>query len=645
MKKEPPDKYQTLKISFKKIVKNEDVKMKLTEVVVRTNKLVIHVYQMLRLWILNKYHEKNDIPTITENTIKMLFKSLTLPSKGGKNPSGENLKIYNEFVDFYEKEYKKLGYENKLSGLHLSQIISYLSVDIITNIENNVRLHFIDYFNRFINMTFKDKINKKLEKYKAKEKIEKKKELHKELNTLKKDLLENTLNSKKKYHKWINENKNKILPIEINKSIHYDIVCNPQKYVKYMIYLNSELEKNEKKQFQFCPLRTNIFPKYCPIDTKSLIEILIDTDKNKYLKNINELKESIWDTYFNLNNKIFKQNKYTFDYRILTDGYTVSIQFINNKYIEKEKQKKENMKLARSNLKENNNVETKEKTGKIKEISKNNIEFPYLDELSKNKIEEIKNNNKVYNDPGKRVILNMMDDNGVKLSYTNKQRIHETKRFKYQRLLKNHKDKNKISKIEENLAKFNSKSCDINNYKDYIKEKNKLNNKLQKLYENEIFRKYKWYGYLNTRRSEAKLQEKIKEKFGKNCNILYGNWGVTKQMRNFISTPMIGIKRKIKEKFPVYNLDEFRTSCLNYKTEELCQNIYLPDKKGKLRKIHAILTYQMENKRYGCINRDWNSVKNMKKIVDYWFENKERPIKFRREYDLVTKSLKVSNQK
>jgi hypothetical protein len=114
-------------------------------------------------------------------------------------------------------------------------------------------------------------------------------------------------------------------------------------------------------------------------------------------------------------------------------------------------------------------------------------------------------------------------------------------------------------------------------------------------------------------------------------------------MRNFISTPMIGIKHKVKEKFIVYNLDEFRTSCLNHKTEELCDNIYLPDKKKKLRKIHAVLTFQMENKRYGCINRDWNSVKNMKKIVDYWFINKERPMKYRREYDLVENKLKVSN--
>ena len=70
----------------------------------------------------------------------------------------------------------------------------------------------------------------------------------------------------------------------------------------------------------------------------------------------------------------------------------------------------------------------------------------------------------------------------------------------------------------------------------------------------------------------------------------------------------------------MYSLDEFRTSCLNYKMHDKCENIYLPDKKNNLRKIHYILMYQTEIKRLECINRDYNSVKNMKYIVDNWFE-------------------------
>ncbi len=103
-------------------------------------------------------------------------------------------------------------------------------------------------------------------------------------------------------------------------------------------------------------------------------------------------------------------------------------------------------------------------------------------------------------------------------------------------------------------------------------------------------------------------------------------------MRGCLSTPNLGLKRKLAQHFKVYNLDEFRTSLLNCKTETKNENIYLPDKKEIPRKIHSILTYQTENKRMGCINRDENSVNNMIKLVKYYLEFKDRPEKFRRDY-------------
>jgi hypothetical protein len=108
-------------------------------------------------------------------------------------------------------------------------------------------------------------------------------------------------------------------------------------------------------------------------------------------------------------------------------------------------------------------------------------------------------------------------------------------------------------------------------------------------------------------------------------------------MRNFISTPNLTLKRKLKETFKVYNIDEFRTSCLSYKTEEVCENLYLKfkkDKSQKERKIHSILTYQMENNRKGCINRDKNGCKNIQKVFKSYIETGERPEKYRREYKI-----------
>jgi hypothetical protein len=60
----------------------------------------------------------------------------------------------------------------------------------------------------------------------------------------------------------------------------------------------------------------------------------------------------------------------------------------------------------------------------------------------------------------------------------------------------------------------------------------------------------------------------------------------------------------------------------------------LPDKKGEDRKIHSILTYQMENNRKGCINRDKNGCKNIRYVFNYYKKTGKRPERFRREYKL-----------
>ena len=128
------------------------------------------------------------------------------------------------------------------------------------------------------------------------------------------------------------------------------------------------------------------------------------------------------------------------------------------------------------------------------------------------------------------------------------------------------------------------------------------------------------------------MLNKIENKYGKDIKIIIGDWSIGKQMRNFISTPNLSIKRKLNTRFEVYNIDEFRTSCLNYKTEELCNNLYLPDKRNIERKMHSILTFKMENKRKGCINRDKNGCKNIQKVFNHYIETGDRPEKYKRDY-------------
>lgn len=583
---------------------------------------------MLRLWCLEKYHHNIDIPIIDENTIRMCMKSLLVPSSGPK-PKNNNLLLFNEFKSLHNFELE--------DGKNLSSILNYYAITILTSIENNIKLHFFDYVNRFINSYFKhinkDNLNDK----------EFKKQLFKELHSVKSDILNGTLKSDEKYHNWLKEYRYKIVPEQYDKSYHYDMKCNPQKYIKHMIFMNCELELIGGKMYQFFPLQSSITPNHIQIDTKAVIELLVDKDKKRYNDNVLLYKEILWDKYFTINPKI---KDYQFDNTIITDGYATALRFIHKDYVEGELLKKEKMKQARQNAK---NKDTNKTT---KSITKENdnivpskeeviIDFPYIDEVDKN---ELKGKH-IFIDPGKRTLFTMMDDNGKFFSYTNKQRVSETKRLQYQIKLKKYKDHLGISETENELSSYNSKSCNLDDYKAFIEKKISINKDLYILYQDKKFRQYKWYAFINKKRTEDNMLNKIENAYGKDNIIIIGDWCIEKQMKNFISTPNIGLKRKLKERFKVYNIDEYRTSCLNYKTEEPCRNLYLPDKKNKTRKIHSILTYKMKNNRLGCINRDKNGCKNIQKVFEYYIKNNERPENYRRGQAIqkLQTALELSN--
>ena len=632
--RKPPDKYKCIKLPINSILNNNEESQNIfntiQDAVYRTNYITTKTSLLLRLWCLDKYHNGIDIPFINENTIKMCMKSLILASSGPK-PKNNNLLLLNEFKNLHNFTLE--------DGVNLSSILNYYAITILTSIETNIKMHFFDYVNRFINSYFKvfykDEITN----------TEFKKQLFKDLYVVKNDIINGTLKANEKFHNWINEYRFKIVPEEFEINYYYDVKATPQKYLKYMIFMNIELEKIEGKMYQFFPLQSSIIPNHIQIDTKSVIELLVDKGKKEYLDNIEVNKEFLWDKFFNITQKI---KDYKFDNTIITDGYATSLRFIHNDYIEGEKIKKEKMKKGRKDAKEMteeykekkkldkkilqdekkelNKLKQKDKPKKIEKIQ----EFPYIDDVEKVDLE----GKHIFIDPGKRSLFTMMNDDGRFYSYTNKQRVNETKRLKYQNILKKYRDELEITSKENELSLYNSKSCNINKYREFITKKINTNEVLYKLYQNNKFRQYKWYAFINKKRTEDNMLNKIEKTYTKDSIIIIGDWSIGKQMKNFISTPNLSLKRKLQERFKVYNIDEYRTSCLNYKTEELSKNLYLPDKRNKERKMHSILTYKMENKRNGCINRDKNGCKNIQKVFNYYIEYDERPERYKRGVDL-----------
>jgi hypothetical protein len=601
--KKPPDPYKCIKVPLHKIIRDTDHIDTIFDCVVRTNKIIIKTYQLLRLWILDKYHNDEDIPKITEKTIKTCIKAILKPSSGPKTKDND---LLDQFKSLYSFEQE--------NGKNLSSILGYQVTSILTAFENNIKFHFFDYVRRFINSYFKDKYKDEISNSAFK------KQLSQELNKVKNDIINNTDTCDDKYKEWLKDNRYNIVPKKFKKSYYYDVIVSPQKYIKHMIWMNIQLEKIGRKLFQPIPLRTDITPKFISIDTKALVEILVQKNKNYYLKDITGTKEILWDQFFNIKQKV---KNYYFDHTIITDCCSASIRFIHKDQLEEVNDKKERMSNGKKGIKNDKPIKKKQRVI-------NTVEFPYIDEVDKKVLE----GKTVYVDPGKRDLFTMIDDDDNMLRYSNKRRVRETRRIRYQRLIKNYKDKCGISNLENKLSDYNSKSCNLEKYKKYLNNKNEINEKLFSLYEDKKFRQYKWYGFINRKRAEDNMLNLIEKRYGKDTKIIMGDWCISKQMRNFISTPNIGIKRKLKERFDVYNIDEFRTSCLYHKTEDKGDNLYLPDKKERLRKLHSVLTFKMENSRRGCINRDYNGCINMRKLFHSYMKDGTRPLRYQRGFEL-----------
>lgn len=177
-----------------------------------------------------------------------------------------------------------------------------------------------------------------------------------------------------------------------------------------------------------------------------------------------------------------------------------------------------------------------------------------------------------------------------------------------------------------------------------------IHNEIVKLYNDERLNKLKWYSFINEKRSENNLVNKIKKKFGNDVVLIMGDWSMKKERIKSITTPNKKYEKLLNKNFPMLKLNEFRTSIIESKSEKKCENlkknptyekmniksVYTleklkeknPKKYAKQMneiKVHKILTYKISEKFIKYINRDNNATKNMISIVSSYIEKNVKP--------------------
>jgi arginine repressor len=648
------------------IIKSYELYNEINDVVYKVNKIIIQASQFLNLYLIYLFDNNLDFPNIDKQFILTIFSVITKKNDGrGKKPSEDTLKVIKNLENFYNRHYKQCITDDDIINIDkLSFVLAYESIDIVKNIKNNITEHFQDYVNKFVNQSFEVKfliqdINNL--DYDVETKKEIKNSIYTDLRKVKKDLLrtDNEFESDEMFHNWIKIHKPFILrKNKLSKnSIDYDLCVSPLDYIKSLFYMNKELEKinqqrikEEKDQFklfQVIPQRTSIKSNYITIDSAEIVNLTITSEFKKYFDNLEYYRKELWDKNFTINQKEFKRKGYEFNYMIKTDGVGCSVLLVKLKdgkpieitqKMQRELQKKlEKKDIYIEDIKITNDIKNK----RIVCLDPNLQDIYYA--VSK----EIKS--KIIMDENNKLKLENKEEI-ITFRYTQNQRRLETRNKKYNKLQdkinKETKINNKsVKEIETELSKFNSKTCDFNNFMEYCQKKNEINRLLFSHYQEEVFRKLKFNRYTNTQKSESKMIKNFSNKFGKpeDCILVLGDYD--KGEHNMKGKEPI-INRRIRKIFrnngyKVYMINEFRTSKLCNVCESCCSPFLKResnkpkdiDKKTKKRKLIEVWGLTLcENKKCSLIhNRDKNSALNMYKITQSILNGKGRPKKYCRE--------------
>ena len=283
-----PD-YKSVKIPLKRIVKRGVDVQFLNSVVLNINKIVTHTLQFIKLYCLHKFDEHYvkgslhpvllDFSTII-NLDWIVNVMKTICNMEGGSPTGgtqtvatiaSRLDIENFYIEYYKpctvkEDMTSLQYENS------SQILKYYAKDILTNFQNNIISHFVEYVERYVNVIFMKDVRKKSIESTFADMAERKMEmtnLFNDLRNIKRDLLSIKRNDILASDKidWLNEVKQHVLPYRKygKDNLKYDLACNPLKYLYSMCFMMKQVENCSTDDYTHAlmkvfPLKTSLIP-------------------------------------------------------------------------------------------------------------------------------------------------------------------------------------------------------------------------------------------------------------------------------------------------------------------------------------------------------------------------------------------------
>jgi hypothetical protein len=636
--------YQCIKTSLKSVVRDESVIATLQDAAQRANGVMTHALQLLKLYLIHCYGTGVPLPTIDRQFVTSVMKVLCAEPTIGRPPSEETRRIKDTLRAFYEAHYKP-SMVGELNYRYLNTVLEYLAIDVITMYETNIKQHFVEYVERFVNVSWEKKALVALIKKKHTTTARRQaatNALCAQLRRIKTDLLspDQPKKAHPMYHAWIDGQRLKVLPQRTLRkgSVHYDLQCSPQDYLPRMLYMMRAVEARGASVNSACPLRSEVIPKHFRVDTTSLIQLCLTAEhgtKSEYLTKGNLVRHQlrVWGLFFKTEKKCFHMgddaatgHAHTFDHQIETDGVSCSIL-----------------------LKRRDMVGKRAKEPKPNEGGSET----YIDEVDDHT--PLQNKRVAAIDPNMSDLLYCVDGDTkdqTKFRYTQDTRRKETKAKKYRDYLQERKqeivDGKRVVDWEAELSALNRKTTDFAKFKAYIQKKNELNARLAPFYSAYIFRKLKLGSYMRRQITEARLLARFKKLFGGPGETIVAIGDFEQRKHRKYKEPVKGKGFRTlfrKAGYGVYLVDEFRTSCRcsacggECKTFRVCENPR-PYRTGSVLR-HGLVKCKTCSRLW---NRDTNAASNIWKIAVSAIRGEERPDYLRRARGSISGATSATTQ-
>merc|ERR1719231_1783917 len=139
----------------------------------------------------------------------------------------------------------------------------------------------------------------------------------------------------------------------------------------------------------------------------------------------------------------------------------------------------------------------------------------------------------------------------------------------------------------------------------------------------------KWRQLVYTRRSEDRFLERMRRLYGENALVAYGDWCRRSQMRHFVPTKGVGMRRLISRHFETVLINEFRTSKLCCNCAKELSHVKIEQEEGSKKKLFRCLVCEecerSESKKRVFLTRDLNSALNIRRLACDWISDQTRP--------------------